>query len=199
MSLREAGRSLSSPSLPKFVPPRTALTLDFYAPADGGRRTTYETEVSHHECVGDNAKKRVYLNQGRLPKQILSKEAIMTGSAKALRNDPHGSVLLDANVTRLMRDIQYSEGRRQRVLDPQVLHDLRAQHKTDHVSCMFTEPRYPDADTGSTHLVHRDFSLDPDTEKLDKKHFSKKSFYTDYAEAVVKNKHLGGKGPQVKD
>lgn len=198
MSLQKAGRSLSSPALPKFKPPRTGLTLDFYAAPDGGRLTTYEAEHSLAECVGDQAKKRVYLNQGALPKAVLSKEAVLCGSAKALGNDPSASVLSDPRVSRLMREIQHSEGRRQKVLDPEAIEAIRSQQKMDHVSGMFTEPRYPDADKGTSHATHRDFTMDRDTEKVHRQHFNKKSFYTDYTDALVKNKHLGGKGPAVK-
>mmetsp|Transcript_104367 Transcript_104367/g.301914 ORF Transcript_104367/g.301914 Transcript_104367/m.301914 type:complete len:202 (+) Transcript_104367:79-684(+) len=198
MSLRNAGKTLSqSASSPVFRPARTPLTLDFYAPHDGGRRSSYEIDISTHDAVGDCVKKRVYLKQGRLPKEFLSKEAIATGSAKALSKMPNASVTLCPRIRGMMRDIAESEGARQKVHDSDLVDEIRAKHKVDHVSGIFTDPRMPSDDVGTTHFAHIDFHRDPDTEKLDKTHFQKKTFYTDYTEAVIKNKGLGGKGPKV--
>lgn len=169
MALRNAGKTLSqSPSEPVFRPARTALTLDFYAPHDGGRTSSYEVDISTHDAVGDCVKKRVYLKQGRLPKEFLSKEAIATGSAKALSKMPNASVTLCPHIRGMMRDIAESEGSRLKTHDNDLVEEIRLKHKTDHVSGVFTDPRMPTDDVGTTHLYHIDFHRDPDAAKIDR-------------------------------
>eukprot|EP00405_Crypthecodinium_cohnii_P009659 CAMPEP_0206431794 /NCGR_PEP_ID=MMETSP0324_2-20121206/7559_1 /ASSEMBLY_ACC=CAM_ASM_000836 /TAXON_ID=2866 /ORGANISM="Crypthecodinium cohnii, Strain Seligo" /LENGTH=191 /DNA_ID=CAMNT_0053897755 /DNA_START=191 /DNA_END=763 /DNA_ORIENTATION=+ len=191
MSLKAAGRSMSQPQLPKFVPARTALTLDYYMPHDGGRTTTYEIDISTHDAVGDCKKQRVYLKRDRLPKEFLAQEAIATGSRKSAANLPNASVTICPKINRLIREIQESEGTRPKMHDQELVDEIRHKHKVDHVSGVFTDPRMPLDDVGTTHLTHIDYTHDP-AMNVDRTHFQKKTFYREYAEAVIKQKGLGG-------
>eukprot|EP00933_Yihiella_yeosuensis_P053278 TRINITY_DN51490_c0_g1_i1.p1 TRINITY_DN51490_c0_g1~~TRINITY_DN51490_c0_g1_i1.p1 ORF type:complete len:199 (+),score=48.45 TRINITY_DN51490_c0_g1_i1:114-710(+) len=187
--LKEAGElSLAS----AFKPPTTPFTLLHYAAPDGGRRTTYEREVSNCEAVGEKGKRRAYLNADRLPKELLSKEAIETGTAKARAEMANAPAVLDPKIRGLMRQIAESEGTLTKVaMDPEFVQDIKRKHKVDHVTSIFTDPRLPQDDISTTTLHHQDMvSKAP---RPDKKFFMKKNFYSEYVEAVVKQKGLGGK------
>mmetsp|Transcript_59207 Transcript_59207/g.105207 ORF Transcript_59207/g.105207 Transcript_59207/m.105207 type:complete len:187 (+) Transcript_59207:68-628(+) len=186
MALQKGGQDIV------FKPPSTALSLAYFAPHDGGRTTTYEREISTCEAVGDNGKSRQYLTCDRLPKDFLSKEAIEVGNAKARAAMPNAPIRLDPKVRRLMNEIAVAEGTRQQTkMDPEFVDDMKRKAKIDHVTTIFTDPRMPVDDCGTTHLRHHEMGHLAD--KVDKKHFLQKNFYSEYNEAKAKQKGLGGK------
>mmetsp|Transcript_21260 Transcript_21260/g.40012 ORF Transcript_21260/g.40012 Transcript_21260/m.40012 type:complete len:192 (-) Transcript_21260:124-699(-) len=183
MAIRAAGEDIA------FKPPSTPFTLAYFAAPDGGRRTTYEREISTCEAVGDQGKDRVYLKTDRLPREFLSQEAIATGSAKVRSQQPDAPVTMDPKVRRLMREIAVSEGQRQAVvMDPTFVADIKRKHKVDHVTSIFTDPRLP-ADDCSTYTLQHQFEGHL-ADRVDKKHFLQKNFYSEYVEALAKQKGL---------
>eukprot|EP00931_Biecheleriopsis_adriatica_P006069 TRINITY_DN107527_c0_g1_i1.p1 TRINITY_DN107527_c0_g1~~TRINITY_DN107527_c0_g1_i1.p1 ORF type:complete len:206 (-),score=41.75 TRINITY_DN107527_c0_g1_i1:155-736(-) len=182
-SLQRSGSEIA------FRPPSTALTLAYFAAHDGGRKTTYEREIANGEAVGDNGKTRAYLKMDRLPRELLSKEAIECGTAKARAEMPDAPVTMDPKIKRLMREINVSEGLRQKTtMDPEFVDDIRRKHKVDHVTTIFTDPRGPLDDCSTTTIKHHEMGHLAD--RVDKKHFLQKNFYSEYVECLAKQKGL---------
>eukprot|EP00440_Ansanella_granifera_P029602 gb/GFBE01032154.1/.p1 GENE.gb/GFBE01032154.1/~~gb/GFBE01032154.1/.p1 ORF type:complete len:192 (+),score=55.85 gb/GFBE01032154.1/:1-576(+) len=174
-----------------FRPPSTALTLSYFAAPDGGRRTTYEREISTCDAVGENGKARAYLKMDRLPKEFLSREAIEVGTAKARAELPNAPVHMDPKIKRLMREIAVAEGTRVKTaMDPEFVEDIKRKHKVDHVTTIFTDPRLPTDDCSTYTLRHQDMNHLAD--KPDKRHNLQKNFYSEYVEALAKQKGLMG-------
>eukprot|EP00930_Biecheleria_cincta_P058725 TRINITY_DN44520_c0_g1_i1.p1 TRINITY_DN44520_c0_g1~~TRINITY_DN44520_c0_g1_i1.p1 ORF type:complete len:210 (-),score=34.45 TRINITY_DN44520_c0_g1_i1:142-720(-) len=172
-----------------FKPPATALTLSYFAAPDGGRKTTYEREVSNCEAVGDQGKKRQYLKMDRLPREFLSKEAIEVGNAKAARELPNAPAHLDPKLKLLMKQIAIAEGTRSETsMDPEFVDDIKRKHKIDHVTSIFTDPRLPTDDCSTYSMRHHEMGHLAD--RVDKKHFLQKNSYSEYVEALVKQKGL---------
>mmetsp|Transcript_6725 Transcript_6725/g.7913 ORF Transcript_6725/g.7913 Transcript_6725/m.7913 type:complete len:192 (-) Transcript_6725:173-748(-) len=183
MAIKTAGEDIA------FKTPQTPFTLSYYAPHDGGRRTTYEREISTCEAVGDQGKSRAYLKMDRLPREFLAQEAIATGSAKVRREQPDAPAHMDPKVKRLMREIAVSEGMRQEVvMNPEFVADIKRKHKVDHVTSIFTDPRLP-ADDCSTYNLRHQFQGHL-ADRVDKKHFLQKNFYSEYVEALAKQQGL---------
>eukprot|EP00439_Symbiodinium_sp_Y106_P037960 s1526_g4.t1 len=183
MAIKSAGEDIA------FRPPVTPFTLLHYAAPDGGRRTTYEREVSTCEAVGDQAKSRAYLKMDRLPREFLAQEAIATGSAKVRASQPDAPVHMDPKIKRLMREIAISEGHRQEVvMDPAFVNDIRRKHKIDHFTSILTDPRLPTDDCSTYSLQHQYEGHLAD--RVDKKHFLQKNTYSEYVEALGKQKGL---------
>mmetsp|Transcript_7632 Transcript_7632/g.18285 ORF Transcript_7632/g.18285 Transcript_7632/m.18285 type:complete len:192 (-) Transcript_7632:80-655(-) len=183
MAIKSAGEDIA------FRPPVTPFTLLHYAAPDGGRRTTYEREVSTCEAVGDQAKSRAYLKMDRLPREFLAQEAIATGSAKVRASQPDAPVHMDPKIKRLMREIAISEGHRQEVvMDPAFVQDIRRKHKIDHFTSILTDPRLPTDDCSTYSLQHQYEGHLAD--RVDKKHFLQKNIYSEYVEALGKQKGL---------
>ncbi|CAK9100867.1 unnamed protein product [Durusdinium trenchii] len=183
MAIKTAGEGIA------LKTPQTPFTLSYYAPHDGGRRTTYEREISNCEAVGDQGKSRAYLKMDRLPREFLAQEAIATGSAKVRREQPDAPAHMDPKVKRLMREIAVSEGMRQEVaMNPEFVADIKRKHKVDHVTSIFTDPRLP-SDDCSTYNLHNQFQGHL-ADRVDKKHFLQKNFYSEYVEALAKQKGL---------
>eukprot|EP00913_Durusdinium_trenchii_P033525 g31385.t1 len=103
---------------------------------------------------------------------------------------------MDPKVKRLMREIAVSEGMRQEVaMNPEFVADIKRKHKVDHVTSIFTDPRLP-SDDCSTYNLHNQFQGHL-ADRVDKKHFLQKNFYSEYVEALAKQKglmSLGRKG-----
>eukprot|EP00928_Gymnodinium_smaydae_P080904 TRINITY_DN64507_c0_g1_i1.p1 TRINITY_DN64507_c0_g1~~TRINITY_DN64507_c0_g1_i1.p1 ORF type:complete len:194 (+),score=41.36 TRINITY_DN64507_c0_g1_i1:106-687(+) len=173
-----------------FSRPRGALDFEFYAPADGGKITAYERLVSNGPAVGDQGKKRQFLKQDRLPRDFLRQEAIETGTAKARALLPDAPAKLDPKIKRLMREIRESEGHQTASSDPSFNEYVRRRHKVDHVSQLLMEPKR-EADDLTTHQKVF-YDKGQECSKPDKRHFMKKTFYTEYTEAIVRQKGLQG-------
>eukprot|EP00929_Paragymnodinium_shiwhaense_P015640 TRINITY_DN123739_c0_g1_i1.p1 TRINITY_DN123739_c0_g1~~TRINITY_DN123739_c0_g1_i1.p1 ORF type:complete len:201 (+),score=60.31 TRINITY_DN123739_c0_g1_i1:93-695(+) len=191
-SLTRAGSAVA------FNPPPNPLCLQFYADHQPWS-TSYEREVSKGEAVGDQKKKRACLNCDRLPKELLLKEAIDSGTSKARIGAPDAPARLDPYIKRLMREVQESEGRQKVRMDPEFVKDVKRRQKIDHVTTLMTEPRRPEDDMSSFMINQRDMFLNnvtapgmPDGPPLDKRYYLKKNSYSEYVECRAKQAGLQG-------
>ncbi|CAE8682480.1 unnamed protein product [Polarella glacialis] len=139
-----------------------------------------------------------FLRRMRLPKEMLSVEAIQIGTAKARAEMPNAPATLDPKIRRLMRELQESEGGRVKVnMDPEFVADIKRKHKVDHVTSIFTDPRLPIDDISTTQLKYQ--YMGDMAGPVDKKFFFKKNQYSEYVEARAKMSGLGGKGTPAQD
>eukprot|EP00927_Polykrikos_kofoidii_P062095 TRINITY_DN56919_c0_g1_i1.p1 TRINITY_DN56919_c0_g1~~TRINITY_DN56919_c0_g1_i1.p1 ORF type:complete len:192 (-),score=28.67 TRINITY_DN56919_c0_g1_i1:435-1010(-) len=180
-------------SLVAFQTPPSALKLEYWAAADGGLKSTYEREVSCGAAVGDQKKERVYLSSSRLPREVLSQEAIAVGTLKARSELPGASITLDPQINMMMRQIQESEGTRQKVvMDPEFIQDIKRKHKVDHITTVFTEPRRPMENLSTYANRHHVDPTGLQSEEVDRTFFFKKNSYTEYVEARARQAGLQG-------
>merc|ERR1711924_220102 len=167
-----------------FHPPDTALTLHHYRAADGGRTSSYVREISTHDGPRGSEGRRAPKKQevGGLGSAGKTGPLVRSGS----------SVVLHPEIQRLVMACRQAEGME---INPRAgledIQEIKRKHKTDHVSGIFTDPKR-DRDQLSTYTqVYQDLSRGQP--EPDKKFFMKKTSATEYAEAVIKNKGLGGK------
>lgn len=168
----------------RFQRPSNSLDLNFYKPADNGFSTSYKREIAFHE--GDaqmTVAKARESDRSDIKKKVLRRALGLEYKDPNERPPPVAS---DPSILRMAREIRSSEGKE----GPDFMEMLLRKHKTDHITGIFTEPRRDHDNLSNSMRYHVDFGADE--RKVDKSHFMKKNFYTEYSEALAQQKGLQG-------
>mmetsp|Transcript_109305 Transcript_109305/g.189680 ORF Transcript_109305/g.189680 Transcript_109305/m.189680 type:complete len:192 (-) Transcript_109305:79-654(-) len=168
-------------------PPSENLLFAYYKPLDSGYTTEYTHKLAYHEEMEHI--KRPLPTVTRQKKGHGNSGALTAAGSLAQSGF---SVTRDPEVLRMAQEIRESEGRQPRrsasvpsikaTADPELVEGIRRKHKKNNLCNVFADPKRDHEMQTAYVWYHAD--LGP-RENPDKTHFNKKTFYTEYTEALA--------------